>query len=72
MTQSEKESEPAAEVLPLGQNSHDLRSERSYVPAGQVQQLELPVPPVYFPAGQLMQECRSWCVADWYLPASHS
>ena len=39
------------------------------MPAGQVQQLELPVPPVYFPAGQLMHPI--WPTPDWNVPAAH-
>ena len=61
------ESDPAADVLPLGQSAHDVRSERSYVPAEHVEQLVRELVPC-LPAGQVIHEL--WPALGWYLPAA--
>lgn len=86
--QSLDESDPAAEVFPLGQSAHEVRSDRSHVPAEQVEQLvrqpvsclpaaqvmhELcPVVGWYLPAAQMLHDVLVWLEEDWYCPVSHA
>ena len=68
--QSFDESEPAGEVCRSPQAEHDLLSSSPYLPAGQVEQLFL-ASVSSLPAGQAMQDVRTWFVMSWYCPAPH-
>ena len=68
--QSFDESEPVGEVCPSPHAEHDVLSSSPYLPAGQVEQLFL-ASVSSLPAGQAMQDVRTWFVMSWYCPAPH-